>query len=69
MSCYHHLSIEERESLMLFLDQGKSIRQIANELKRAPSTISRELRRNPEPYRASAVQIEPAALHSPYDSE
>ena len=56
MSCYHHLSIEERESLMLFLEQGKSIRQIANELKRAPSTISREVRRNPEPYRASAAQ-------------
>lgn len=49
MSCYHHLCMEERESLMLFFEQGKSIRQIANDLKRAPSTISRELRRNAEP--------------------
>lgn len=55
MSHYHHLSIEERESLMLIHERGGSIRQIARELGRAPSTISRELRRNAAPYRASSA--------------
>lgn len=57
MSRYSHLTIEERESLMLFYEAGKSIRQIAKELRRAPSTISRELRRNTGPYRAVSAQI------------
>ena len=59
MSHYKHLSIEERESLFLFKAQGKSIRAIARELNRAPSTISRELRRTKSghrPYRPSAAQ-------------
>lgn len=56
MSCYIHLTIEERECLMLSHERGESIRQIAKKLGRAPSTISRELRRNPGPYRASAAQ-------------
>ena len=56
MSCYSHLTIEERECLMLSYERGESIRQIAKKLGRAPSTISRELRRNPGPYRASAAQ-------------
>lgn len=43
MSCYQHLSMEELESLMLFLEQGKSIGQTSNELKWTPSTISRGL--------------------------
>lgn len=56
MSCYHHLTIEERECLMLSHEQGESVRQIAKKLGRAPSTISRELRRNPGPYRATTAQ-------------
>lgn len=56
MSCYNHLTIEERESLMLFREQGLSVRKIAKKLGRAPSTVSRELRRNPNPYRAVAAQ-------------
>lgn len=56
MSCYHHLTMEERESLMLFLNQGKGIREIARLLHRSPSTVSRELRRNPAPYRATTAQ-------------
>lgn len=56
MSCYSHLTIEERECLMLSYEQGESIRQIARKLGRAPSTISRELRRNPNPYRAVSAQ-------------
>lgn len=46
MSCYHHLTMEERESLMIYSAQGKGIRAMAQRLGRAPSTISRELRRN-----------------------
>lgn len=46
MSCYHHLTIEEREKLYLFENQGMSVRQIASLLHRSPSTISRELKRN-----------------------
>lgn len=56
MRSYHHLTAEERESLMLFQHQGQSIRQIAKQLGRSPSTISRELQRNLTPYRASSAQ-------------
>lgn len=46
MSHYTHLSIEERESLLLGIGKGESIRKIAKELGRSPSTLSRELKRN-----------------------
>lgn len=46
MSCYHHLTIEEREKLYAFLQRGLSLRNIASMLHRSPSTISRELKRN-----------------------
>jgi transposase len=40
------LSFAEREEIALLRAQGAGVRQIARELGRAPSTISRELRRN-----------------------
>jgi len=43
---YGQLSLEERISIARFRDEGRSLRQIAASLDRAPSTISRELRRN-----------------------
>ena len=43
---YQHLTLEERYCLAEFLEKGLSIRAIARMLKRSPSTISRELRRN-----------------------
>lgn len=46
MSHYHHFTIRERESILLMLGQGKSIRYIAKTLNRSPSSISRELKRN-----------------------
>lgn len=46
MSHYTHLSIEERESLLLGIGEGQSIREIAKELRRSPSTLSREIKRN-----------------------
>ena len=59
VSHYKHLAIEERESLYLWINQGKSIRRIARELKRSASTLSRELSRNKishRPYSSSRAQ-------------
>ena len=41
-----HLSFAEREHLALARARGDGVREIARQLGRAPSTISRELRRN-----------------------
>jgi transposase, IS30 family len=41
------LSIEEREQILAGMNRGESIRAIARGLGRAPSTVSRELLRNP----------------------
>jgi IS30 family transposase len=46
MSHYQHLTTGEREKAMVWQGQGCSIRKIAGEINRSPSTISRELRRN-----------------------
>ena len=46
MQSYTHFTLEERESLRIMASEGKSIRAIAKELKRNPSSISRELSRN-----------------------
>ena len=43
---YNHLAISERSKIETYIELGYSIRQIANRLKRSPSTISRELRRH-----------------------
>lgn len=43
---YQHFSIEEREKLQYLWWERKSIRNIARELSRSPSSISRELKRN-----------------------
>jgi len=43
---YTRLVDQERESISRGLAQHKSIRQLARELNRSPSTISREIRRN-----------------------
>ena len=42
---YHHISDNERSYICDEIQKGKSIRAIAKELGRAPSTISRELRK------------------------
>ncbi len=46
MSCYKHLTIEERSCLRIYYRQGKSFREIAKLLGRNVSTISREINRN-----------------------
>lgn len=44
-SC-RYLCFEEREEIALLRAEGKGVREIAREIGRAPSTISRELRRD-----------------------
>jgi IS30 family transposase len=59
MSHYKHLTTEERENAMVMLAEGFSIRAIALILKRATSTISREIKRNSKcdgSYRASHAE-------------
>jgi len=46
MQSYHHFTLSERECLYQKLNEGKSFRQIAKEMERSPSTISREIKRN-----------------------
>ena len=57
-----YLAFAEREEIALLQAQGAGVREIARQLNRAPSTISRELRRNAATrsggfeYRASTAQ-------------
>ena len=61
VSC-RYLCFEEREEIALLRAQGAGVREIAHQLDRSPSTISRELRRNAATrggkleYRASVAQ-------------
>ena len=43
---YRHFTIEERVAIKHLLAQGVPMRQIARELGRSPSSVSREIRRN-----------------------
>jgi IS30 family transposase len=43
---YHHLTLEERDTVARLWAQGRSLGQIAQELRRNKGTISRELKRN-----------------------
>ncbi len=57
-----YLSFAEREEIALLRAQGRGVREIARQIGRSPSTISRELRRNAATrtasigYRASSAQ-------------
>jgi IS30 family transposase len=46
MCHYTHLTPFEREKILFFLAEGKSVTEIAHLLNWSKSTISRELRRN-----------------------
>jgi IS30 family transposase len=46
---YKHLSVEERDHLAVLKGKGCGVRDIARVLKRSPSSISRELKRNAPP--------------------
>jgi len=57
--CYGHLSLEERCTVSRLSQAGKTIRQIAAIMDRAPSTIARELKRNS----GRQVGYQPAYAH------
>ena len=60
---YTHFSIEERISIKHLLAKGVSIRQIAIELNRSPSSISREIQRNshkPNPVDGTTYSVQKA---------
>lgn len=64
MMSYTHFTLTERECLSEKLKEGKSYRQIAKEMGRSPSTISREVKRNYSkqnkryhPWRATVLYI------------
>jgi IS30 family transposase len=46
MSHYHHISINEREKILVLRAKEKSLHAISKEIGRSVSTISRELKRN-----------------------
>ena len=46
MSQYTHFTTEERELSRVMKEKGYSIRKISAELKRSPSSVSREFKRN-----------------------
>ena len=55
---YKHLSITEREKILIYLTQGLSLCRIAKLLGRSKSTISRELARNPILTKQSASALQ-----------
>ena len=57
--CYGQLSLEERVEIYLLHAGGRSQNEIASRLGRAPSTISRELRRNSQPSKVWTGGYEP----------
>lgn len=52
---YVHFTITERSKIEVLLNLGFSIRKIAQKLDRAPSSVSRELKRNPD-YQCETAQ-------------
>ena len=64
MSHYQHLSISEREKIIVLRTEGKSIRRIAAEIARSVSTVSREIKRNGRSDQSySAVEAQRKYLH------
>jgi IS30 family transposase len=65
MKKYQHLTEEERNFIVVMVNRKKSIRDIARELGRQPSSISREIARNygKIKYRAHRAQKRAVARH------
>src|SRR5260370_30406981 len=61
--CYGQLSLEERVEIYRLHAGGKSQNQIASALDRAPSTISRELRRDSRRTKVWMGGYEPVRAH------
>lgn len=56
MKTYKHINQNERELIFLYLNQGKSFRDIGKLLKRDHRTISREVKRNQNEGKYSAIK-------------
>lgn len=63
---YQRMNLAEREELSIHYAQGMSLRDIARQLNRAPSTISRELARNRTGFDYRAVTAERKARQRYY---
>ena len=57
---YKQLSLEERDRITEMKSEGMSLRAIAKELGRSPSTLSREVKRNGTP--AYRVYLSPGRM-------
>lgn len=57
MGKYIHLSLEEREQVFLYLNQGKKLREIGRLLHRDHKTIAREIKRNREDTLSSTATL------------
>lgn len=64
MTSYTHLTIQERELIFLYSGMEWSIRKIARLLKRAPSTISREMKRHAR----KKLNYSPSYAHRQYQT-
>ncbi len=62
MKSYKHLTLDEREMLLMLKAQGHSLRTIAHYLSRSAATLSRELKRNRVPSRLGPA-YRPAKAH------
>ena len=60
---YSQLSLDERIEIYHHVENGLSHRAIARKLRRAPSTISRELKRNARPTKQYAGGYKPERAH------
>ncbi|WP_267246963.1 helix-turn-helix domain-containing protein [Streptococcus sp. Marseille-Q5986] len=65
---YHHFTVDERESILIYRMQGLNFSQIAKFLHRHPSSISREWKRHlrEESYSPSHAQESYHIAKSPY---
>lgn len=62
MKTFKHLSLDERETMLMLKAQGNSLRKIAFYLNRSASSLSRELKRNRIPTRIGPA-YRPAKAH------
>ena len=64
MQHFTHLTKNERDEIERLLKQGRSLRVIARSLGRAPSTVSRELRRHRADYSIEHPRLDPGGVRA-----
>lgn len=63
MTSYTHLTIREREMILLYHGFGSTIPRIGRLIKRSPSTVMRELKRNTTKFRAYSPSLAQKSYH------